>query len=272
MLLRADHALAKDDPATALELSGSELSSDRLPPKRMTYALAQRANAYAEIGHAFDRDDAWLQAVHDFETVGARDPKNPYWPLYRGNVYIGLGAYPEALAAFKEVERLEGDWPFWGLTAQARLHRILGEYDQTLALLDRLDARYNGRTGMRAAFQRGVVLYEMGRFAEAADALTKGLKWQKDFPQAYIERACALAQLGRYRAALTDYSFGLVLQDYQFAGRREEPRLLATRARMDKELTTLKALMSGRETPPLAPSMLCRGFIEDLRRPRSPLL
>jgi len=57
---------------------------------------------------------------------------------------------------------------------------------------------------MPVYYHRGRVFYLMGKYAEAADALTKGIPIQPDFAHARKFRGCAYAQLGDYAKARAD--------------------------------------------------------------------
>src|SRR5215831_13267831 len=60
-------------------------------------------------------------------------------------------------------------------------------------------------------YHRGWTLIELGRFAEASDEFSEGLRNQPDYAWAFLKRSCAESLLGRADAALTDQQAALAL-------------------------------------------------------------
>lgn len=198
----------------AVALYTKVLENPNLTPEERAEALTGRAEARENYTVAFGiKDQEMMLALADYQEA------RKLWRTSRslGNeagAYIVLGGYAEATATFREAIPLERPDPHWSIIGLARVQRIQGHYDEALKHLDEVLRLVEPMGGtMPVYYHRGRVFYLAGKFAEAADAFTKGIPIQPDFAFARKFRACAYAQLGDYAKAAADMEQALKLFD-----------------------------------------------------------
>jgi tetratricopeptide (TPR) repeat protein len=189
----------------AVALYTKVLENPNLTPEERADALTGRAEARETYNVAFGiKDSEMILALADYQEA------RKLWRTSQalGNeagAFIILGGYPEATAAFREAVPLERPEPHWSIIGLARVQRIQGHYDQAMKHLDEA-LRYVEPEGgtMPVYYHRGRVFYLAGKYAEAADAFTKGIPIQPDYAHARKFRGCAYAQLGDHAKAVAD--------------------------------------------------------------------
>jgi len=189
----------------AVALYTKVLENKNLTPEERADALTGRAEARENYTVAFGiKDSEMILALADYQEA------RKLWRTSRtlGNeagAFIILGGYPEAAAAYRLAIPLERPDPHWSTIGLARVARIQGHYDEAIKHLDAVLRLVEAEGGtMPVYYHRGRVFYLMGKYAEAADALTKGIPIQPDFAHARKFRGCAYAQLGDYAKARAD--------------------------------------------------------------------
>ena len=98
------------------------------------------------------------------------------------------------------IARSHAEWPdefFWTAIRTGAIHRIRGEYEAALQVLDELARQLGRQTATPVHYHRAMTHNEVGRFEEAIAELDRGLETQPDYMWAFLERACSYAQLGR---------------------------------------------------------------------------
>lgn len=69
-------------------------------------------------GLYFQREEAWEQALDEFEAAAAEEPENEHWRIAIGEIYARLGDLPKALATYEEAAALApSNANMWNLLA-----------------------------------------------------------------------------------------------------------------------------------------------------------
>ena len=97
----------------------------------------------------------------------------------------------------------------WPLIMLSYYQKQLKQYDDALLTLKEAEGFDEDRDrpgpGMAISYHRGRIYYEMGRFADAVDALTKGMLKQPNYSPAYFYRGLAYQALGKSDEAKVDF-------------------------------------------------------------------
>jgi protein O-GlcNAc transferase len=117
-----------------------------------------------------------------------------------------------------------------------------GHHKESEILL-RQAARVNPRSGEVHA-NRGNVLRELGRFAEAIASYDLALALRPDYPNALNGRAIALAALGRFEEALTDYDKSLALDRNFIMARYNRGLALARLRRLEAAIADYDSVLA----------------------------
>jgi tetratricopeptide (TPR) repeat protein len=260
----------------AVALYTKVLESPNLTSEERAAALTGRAEARENytVAHGL-KDSEMMLALADYQQA------RKLWRTSRtlGNeagAFIILGGYPEATAAFREAVPLERPEPHWSLIGLARVQRIQGHYDEAMKHLDEALRFVEPEGGtMPVYYHRGRVFYLAGKFAEAADAVTKGIPIQPDYAFARKLRACAYAQLGDYTKAHADAeeSVKLFLAAPLDEAWSKTPYGQATMQDFRTNDAAIKAMAEGKDVEANR-AKLCKNTWNDGedKRDRSPLL
>jgi tetratricopeptide (TPR) repeat protein/transglutaminase-like putative cysteine protease len=181
-----------------------------------------------------------------------------------------LGAYPEALEVYAAIARGWSEEAYWSAIRTGATERRLHHYAQALAALDKLVSESGPQEGMPYHYHRGWTLIELGRYADAVEELSQGLRDQPDYAWALVKRACAENLLGEADAALGDQRSALALLK-RFKDDSKESQYDLRRA----EAVEAELSRAGRHQPAADAKALCGGYWrspEDLGRSRSSLL
>jgi tetratricopeptide (TPR) repeat protein len=238
-------ALAGDsDPGEALKALSTAIADESLEPSLHALALKTRADIYDEHATALwppgaDRDKMLFAALTDAQAWQAAAPDDPHAASAVAGGLAALGAYDEALAAYRHIPERWPDEFFWSEIRIAAIYRTLGDYDKALAVYDEMNKREGPETGMAYHYHRGWTLRKAGRLDEAIAEFTLGLKDQPDYGGAFFQRACALAQVGRLKEAQADEA--LYIKSFAAYGNdtpptREVEHDLRRAAEVEKEL------------------------------------
>ena len=130
----------------------------------------------------------------------------------RGNVYVELGDYDDAIAAYTQAIRLKPDHATTYLNrgfAKSKIGRhraAITDYDTAIRLKPNYaDAYYN----------RGLAKNKLGQHRAAIADYDTAIRLQPDGASAYLNRGVAKADLGEHFAAITDYDTAIRLKpDY----------------------------------------------------------
>ena len=249
------------------------LDSGALEPDRVVEGYMKRANAYwqeAEFNTMADAD--LIAGLFDTFRVRLLAPDFVQAIDLQATLYERLGAYPEALSLYKVAYVIDQSNPFWSFINIGATYRMMGDYDNALRFYNRVFEIPGFEPGMAIYYHRALTFFFMGRYQEAIESLTEGLKYQEDYPFAYIYRACAYARIGDYSRAASDYGAGVAIW------RAAEPEYghttvwKTTLERMAVEDSALSAL-SRNATAAVAPARFCEEFPSYARyRERSNLL
>jgi tetratricopeptide (TPR) repeat protein len=190
----------------AIALYTKAIESGRLSPQRLAAAYAGRADARENYTIAYGlKDEELALALADYRKARDLMPREPAYHSAEASALITLGAYPEAMSAFRESFKLEQPYPHWSMIGFARVERIQGRYDEALKHLDALVRLYASEGGtMPIHYHRGRTLYLKGDFAAAVEAFTAGIPKQPDYAFAHMFRACAHARAGALTEAVAD--------------------------------------------------------------------
>ncbi len=157
-----------------------------------------RANIHWGLGN-------WESAIRDYTThmkqlSDVQSNSAPHY-AYRGNSYIQLHRYEEALADLDIAIELEPDnslaWSY-----RAYTHFELGNERLALADSDRAVSLAPNVSGHWCT--RGSIHYEMGSYDQAMADLDRAIELAPNYYVARVWRGRTLYQLGRYEEALVD--------------------------------------------------------------------
>jgi tetratricopeptide (TPR) repeat protein len=191
------------------------------------------------------RDAEVVLALRDFQKSRELVPDAQTYGQ-EGGALIALGAYDMATDAFSKAVELDTPKPYWSLIGLARVARIQKNFDVALSRLNILESLWRGDTGMPINYHRGWVLRLAGRHAEAVDAFTKGLPFQRDYAGAYHQRACAHAAMGKLTEALSDAEQAVKLtQTTSDEAWTKTPSGVSYRKDIESNLVLIKSLASG---------------------------
>jgi len=238
-------------------------------------ATAFKARGEARTSREYDEhegptdagDSQLITALEDLREWRNLKPDDPL-ALYAIAGTLGdLGAYPEALEVYAAIARGWSEEAYWTAIRTGATERRLHHYAQALAALDKLVSERGPQEGMAYHYHRGWTLIELGRYAEAVEELSQGLRDQPDYAWAFVKRACAENLLGETDAALADQRSALALMRRFKDDSRESQYDLRRTAAVEAELGG-----AGRHQPAADAKALCGGYWrsqEDLGRSRS---
>jgi tetratricopeptide (TPR) repeat protein len=264
------------DVQTAVALYTKAIASGRLKGHMLAVAYTGRGDAREiyEIHHGV-RDAEMLLALRDYQKASTLEPTTS---RYRDEAlaYAALGAYDEALSAYKKALELDRPKPYWSLIGLARIERARGRYDEALRHLDQV-LRVWGEDDVSMAlyYQRARVLYLKGDDAGVVEAITKGLAHDAADASALRYRACAQARLGAFAKAKADIAQTIKLAhapptDPAWA---RTPQAAAYYAAFDADRALIDAMAAGTATGDAKAKLCAENWqYRDTPRARSPLL
>ncbi|PYP79012.1 MAG: hypothetical protein DMD35_09600 [Gemmatimonadetes bacterium] len=192
--------------------------------RRRARELAQRAQQSAILGDRTAARDQLRQAT-------ALDPANPDLAYQLARAQDALGASDDATAEYCRFVALAPSAPE---TAEVRERLASVSRNTTPAVPDNIVAPF--RTGLTA--------YDAGRYAQAQSAFSSAIALQRDWADAYYDRALANAALGRRELAIAD------LQQY-----------LRLRPEAEDRATVIARINTLRGTPPSPGAALGLGLV-----------
>jgi tetratricopeptide (TPR) repeat protein len=264
------------DDGRALKALSEALSAPSLPKPLVTLALKSRGGAYSDLASAEsagEKQDAdQYSAIKDFAAWRQADPRSAEAAEAYADALAALGAYDEALAAYDNVL---GKWPVEFDTAKIRqgaILRRLGKYEEALARLDELVAKKGPQDGMRYHYHRGWTLVMLGRYDDADHEFTEGLRTQPDYAWAFLLRACARSQLGRFSDAISDQDEGTELLKAAASVGVQSAAIRKDIERSESVGDHLRQLANAHKSQ--SDDEACKGYVDFPSRPRdrSPLL
>ena len=130
------------------------------------------------------------------------DPNSVELLFKRGNAYLDLGLYEEAVIDYTGILQVEEiDSRVWN--NRGICYRIIGETGQAISDLDKaisLDKQY------RDAYNNlGMVLSDLGNYEEAINNFSKSIEIDDTYVYAYNNRAMSYWALGKKEEAFSDY-------------------------------------------------------------------
>jgi tetratricopeptide (TPR) repeat protein len=193
-----------EDPASLVDWDRMKTGFDALVSR---YPDPWNLNAYAYFAcraQDYPAMDQVLRRIgerHVFLTWG-RDGERAYDACLQ---HSGEPRLPLAAADIRKRE----DGLYRGLMYFASaIARKQGDAEESLRALDKAEAiakRIYTSPGMPLYYHRARALLDLKRYAEAADALTTGLKYQPDYFEAFYYRGLAYEGLGRIDQAQRDF-------------------------------------------------------------------
>jgi tetratricopeptide (TPR) repeat protein len=168
-------------PACAAQATPRAATAEQ---RRAARELAQRAQQAAILGDRNAARDQLRQAA-------AMDPTNPDFAYQLARAQEALGANDEARAEYCRFLALAPTAPEG---VEAREHVAALSRTAQTAVSDKV----------MAPFRAGVSAYESGRFAQAAIAFGNAIALQRDWADAYYDRALANAARGQREQAIAD--------------------------------------------------------------------
>lgn len=270
-------ALAGDpDTREARQSLSSAIQSTALEPTLKALALKTRSDlaendALGNWPAGNDRDQRLLLALQDAQAWRSLAPEDAHASAAVARGLFHLGALDDAAAIFHEALKKWPEEKFRTEIELARIYRVRKQYDLALTELDNL-AKSGDGSGMAYHYHRGWILRLSGRYDDAIAEFTAGLKDQPDYSGALMERACAFAQTGRLKEAITDWR-QVLKYDAQWGS--DTPRSPGAKHDNDRNREVEKALEAANVRNPTEKSdAACTGFWdwgEDYRE-RSALL
>lgn len=261
----------------AIALYTKAIESGRLTPARLAAAYAGRADARENYTIAYGlKDEELALALADYRKARDLMAREQSYHAAEANALITLGAYPEAMSAFRESFKLEQPYPHWSMIGFARVERIQGRYDEALKHLDELVRMFADVGGtMPIHYHRGRTLYLKGDFAAAVQAFTAGIPKQPDYAFAHMFRACANARAGALTEAVADMDRAVEILQAMPAEEAWEktPYAKSEAADRARDIALIKAMAEGRARAADG-AVLCKTSWNDGQqlRERSPLI
>lgn len=173
------------------------------------------AKALYDEGHAHFQDGRYAEAAEMFRAVIALDPRAGPAHFFLGNAYAKLGRVEEARASFKlALEYAVND------TQRQAVRRELNAL-QTAAPAGVAEDMPDSA---RVRFVEGTVLFQEGRYAEAAEKFKTVTVIHPQAGPAYFFLGRAYAKLGRFGAAKASFTkaLELAINDQQREASRRE--------------------------------------------------
>ena len=246
---RADFDLALKTPNLTPAMRSTAL-------KRRAELLEQLAMYWTEAGEG--RDALFVAALADARAYRQLHPDVADTAFEEVDLLDDLGAYA---AAMRELTAMRKSWPDEDFRISVKIaatYRIMGDSKSALQTLDDYVARAGPQKGMKYHYHRSWILTNLGRFKEAADEITEGLKSQPDYAWAFQRRACALAMDGRLKEALDDQETAARLTASYHDTSPGQKVNMAWQARVTEQLRA--AVAQGSTTPVHSP---CEGYWDD---------
>ena len=160
-------------------------------------------------------DEDWKQAIKYFsEALNELEyTEEPISSLGQGYVYFYLGnsyayslLYKKALAEYEKALDFEPDFNLTWYNRGIALYE-LGRYEEAIASYDKtLRIKYKNDMAWN---NRGNALYELERYEEAIDSYDKALEINYDSYHAWHNRGNALYELGLYKESINSYEKAL---------------------------------------------------------------
>ena len=198
----------------ALPFLNQVLHGDGDPTRRLI-AVRARHSAHDAVAGSLpasrDRDAELIAALADAREWEALAPDDTNAELAAAAGLAQLGAYDEAVAAYRTITIRRPDERYRSAVRIGAIRRGQGDFAGALAELDGLAKELGPQTGMKFHYHRGWTLTLLGRNEEAVAELNLGLKDQPDYPWALVKRACAFGRLGRVAEAAADQRAAVAL-------------------------------------------------------------
>ena len=276
-LARALGLAETGDPTIVRDALTSVLADRTLPSPWRISALKARAAINEEDGEEDHPpgpagDALLIAALADNRAWARLAPDDADAAFAVGRDLEALGAYDEAIAAFRAILAGSPGQDLQVAVRTAAVYRAEGQYDRALTVLDDLVTRKGPQDGMKFSYHRGWTLMKLGRQAEAIKAFATGLASQPDYGWALIFRACALAADGRPAEALEDQNKGASLIRGLWANARTSLAQSKDQAHLDEVNAALRRAAG--QSPPPRLAGLCDGYwgLDEGPRTRSSLL
>lgn len=161
------HLLTPRDP---IDIANDERKSrnDRPQTESMESEDSQGFDfAKLNLGEGLEQKGDFARAVEVYREIIARNPNDPRGYNGRGNAYVQLGEYEQALQDFKMAADLcqrsnNPQGQIYSLNKQAKVYELRGAYDNALQLLDESLQISKAIENPKVEAE---VLYNLGRFA-----------------------------------------------------------------------------------------------------------
>jgi tetratricopeptide (TPR) repeat protein len=268
-----DDAVGKSQFRSAIKLYTQAIASGMLTNEEVLEAHLKRAHAYLQDAEYNTMADADLMAsMVDASRARVLAPNFSSTIDLQATLYQRLGGYNEALALFQTSYRIDKSDPYWSLISIGETYRMMGDYDSALRYYNHILARTDVQLGMPIYYHRGLTFFASGRYREAIDSLSEGLKYQPDWAFAYVFRACSFARIGEYDRAMSDYNVAMATWGQAESEVGHTTNWKAIRDRLVAETSATAALARG-VMPAIDPPRFCEQFPSyAVHRERSTLL
>ncbi len=121
--------------------------------------------------------------------------RNAYIEVVKGNYYYGRGMYQASVVSYlKALE--EGSHTAWIRYNLANVYHSLGETDAALGMWKEAEAAQDHELLFATSFNRGTLLFELGKYREAYDEFRHALEIDPSRVEAKINLELALRKLG----------------------------------------------------------------------------
>ncbi len=120
--------------------------------------------------------------------------RNAYVDVIQGNYYYGRGLYQSAVVAY--LRALEtGTHPEWVEYNLGNVYHSLGETDAAASMWEKASATGNDELRFHIAFNRGTLMYELGRYREAYEEFKFALQLRSASVEAKVNLELALRKM-----------------------------------------------------------------------------
>ncbi len=121
--------------------------------------------------------------------------RNPYIDVIQGNYYYGRGLYQSAVVAYLRAleQKTHSQWVRYNL---GNVYHSLGESEAAAAMWEEASATDNDELRFHIAFNRGTLMYELGRYKEAYEEFKRAVQLRPSSVETKVNLELSLRKMG----------------------------------------------------------------------------
>jgi tetratricopeptide (TPR) repeat protein len=179
-----------------------------------------------------------------------------------------LGAHKQSTDCYNASTPASQRGTLWPVVQQSVSHRIKGDYQASLSLLETLKSSPEAIRTMPYNYHTAWSLLGLKRYEDAEKILTQGLSFQPRYAGAMLMRACAYSSIGKRDLALKDTK-----NAFEQINKYPKESLSYKNYKLEKIHPGYELLQQPNGDMAKASSYLCKTYVEgNERKDKSPLL